>query len=189
MPIAICYIMEEEQHVLEESGVEEMPYVVPRWWVISGEVHGRSPAMTALPQIKVSNAATRTVMRAAEKAVDPPLTVPHENLDRAGSPVRRVAHVSAQQGRNRPDAHVIVAALRGRIHPATRQRDPHDDVRGSGAVRRRLQDDGDRSDPAADGAHAPARPGARTLGERIPQPAGRAGVRHHEPAGRFRAAA
>jgi len=36
--------------------------------------------MTALPQIKVSNAATRTVMRAAEKAVDPPLTVPHENL-------------------------------------------------------------------------------------------------------------
>jgi hypothetical protein len=88
MPIAICYIMEEEQHTLEESGVEEMPYVVPRWWVISGEVHGRSPAMTALPQIKVSNAATRTVMRAAEKAVDPPLTVPHENLI---GPVRQYA--------------------------------------------------------------------------------------------------
>jgi hypothetical protein len=88
MPIAICYIQEEEQHVLEESGVEEMPYVIPRWWVISGEVHGRSPAMTALPQIKVANAATRTVMRAAEKAVDPPLTVPHEGLV---GPVRQYA--------------------------------------------------------------------------------------------------
>jgi hypothetical protein len=88
MPIAICYIQEEEQHVLEESGVEEMPYVIPRWWVISGEVHGRSPAMTALPQIKVANAATRTVMRAAEKAVDPPLMVPHEGLV---GPVRQYA--------------------------------------------------------------------------------------------------
>jgi hypothetical protein len=80
MPIAVCYIEENEQNVVEESGVEEMPYVVPRWWVISGEVHGRSPLMTALPQVKVANAATRTVMRAAEKAVDPPLTVPHEGL-------------------------------------------------------------------------------------------------------------
>lgn len=88
MPIAICYIQEDEQHTLEESGAEEMPYVVPRWWVITGEVHGRSPAMTALPQIKVANAATRTVMRAAEKAVDPPLTVPHENLV---GPVRQYA--------------------------------------------------------------------------------------------------
>ena len=88
MPIAICYIEEEGCSTLEESGSEEMPYVCPRWWVISGEVHGRSPAMTALPQVKVSNAATRTVMRAAEKAVDPPLTVPHENLV---GPVRQYA--------------------------------------------------------------------------------------------------
>jgi hypothetical protein len=80
MPIAICYVEEAECNVVEESGSEEMPYVVPRWWVISGEVHGRSPLMTALPQVKVANAATRTVMRAAEKAVDPPLTVPHEGL-------------------------------------------------------------------------------------------------------------
>ena len=88
MPIAICYIQEDEQVLLEESGVEEMPYMVPRWWVISGEVHGRSPLMTALPQVKVANAATRTVMRAAEKAVDPPLTVPHEGLV---GPVRQYA--------------------------------------------------------------------------------------------------
>jgi hypothetical protein len=80
MPIAICYIFEKEQHLLEESGVEEMPYVVARWWVASGEVYGRSPFMTALPQVKVSNVATKTVMDASEKAVNPPLTVPHEGL-------------------------------------------------------------------------------------------------------------
>lgn len=88
MPVAICYIEEQEQSSLEESGVNQMPYVVPRWWVISGEVYGRSPLMTALPQVKVANAATRTVMRAAEKAVDPPLTVPHEGLV---GPVRQYA--------------------------------------------------------------------------------------------------
>lgn len=80
MPISICYIFEKEQHLLEESGAEEMPYVVPRWWVASGEVYGRSPLMTALPQIKVANMATKDVMDAAEKAVSPPLTVPHEAL-------------------------------------------------------------------------------------------------------------
>jgi hypothetical protein len=80
MPVASCYIMEQDNHVLEESGVEEFPYVVPRWWVATGEIYGRSPAMTALPQIKVSNIATRDVMNASEKAVDPPLTVPHEGL-------------------------------------------------------------------------------------------------------------
>ena len=80
MPIALCYIFEKEQHLLEESGAEEMPYVVARWWVASGEIYGRSPLMTALPQIKVSNIATKTVMDASEKAVNPPLTVPHEGL-------------------------------------------------------------------------------------------------------------
>ena len=88
MPVAIGYIEKDAQHLLEESGVEEMPYVVPRWWVVTNENLGRSPLMTALPQIKVANAATRTVMRAAEKAVDPPLTVPHEGLV---GPVRQYA--------------------------------------------------------------------------------------------------
>jgi len=80
MPIAIAYIEEDTETLLEESGTEEMPYVVPRWWLATGEVYGRSPAMTALPQIKVSNVATKTVLDAAEKAVNPPLTVPHEGL-------------------------------------------------------------------------------------------------------------
>jgi hypothetical protein len=86
MPIAVCYIFEKEKTLLEETGAEEMPYVAPRWWVASGEINGRSPLMTALPQIKVSNVATKTVMDASEKAVNPPLTVPHEGLV---GPVRR----------------------------------------------------------------------------------------------------
>lgn len=79
-PIEVVYFQDEEQHLLEETGVEEMPYVVPRWWLATGEVFGRSPFMTALPQVKVANIATKTIMDAAEKAVAPPLTVPHEGL-------------------------------------------------------------------------------------------------------------
>jgi Bacteriophage head to tail connecting protein len=80
MPIAICYIMEHDNFVLEESGAEEMPYVVPRWWLATGEVYGRSPAMTALPHIKVANVCTKDVLDAAEKAISPAITVPHEGL-------------------------------------------------------------------------------------------------------------
>ena len=80
MPVAICYIMEQDNFVLEESGAEEMPYVVPRWWLATGEVYGRSPAMTALPHIKVANVATKDVLDAAEKAISPAITVPHEGL-------------------------------------------------------------------------------------------------------------
>lgn len=86
MPIEICYIEEQYEHEILETGAEEMPYVVPRWWVTTGEVYGRSPAMTALPQIKIANAAQKTMIEAAEKAVNPPLTVPHEGLV---SPVRQ----------------------------------------------------------------------------------------------------
>ena len=85
MPVEVCYFEVEGCHLLEETGSEEMPYVVPRWGVASGEVYGRSPAMTALPQVKVIQAVTKTILIAAEKAADPPLGVPHEGLM---SPVR-----------------------------------------------------------------------------------------------------
>jgi hypothetical protein len=85
MPFETCYIECEAEHLLEEGGVEEMPYVVPRLAVSTGEVYGRGPGMTALPAIKVANEAQRLLLHASEKAVDPPLQVPHEGLV---SPVR-----------------------------------------------------------------------------------------------------
>jgi hypothetical protein len=53
----------------------EMPYAVPRWLKATGERFGRSPTMTALPDIKTLNKAIELELRAWAKAIDPPLMV------------------------------------------------------------------------------------------------------------------
>jgi hypothetical protein len=50
-----------------------MPYAVGRYVSGPKETYGRSPAMTVLPDIKMLNEMSKTVIRAAHKIVDPPL--------------------------------------------------------------------------------------------------------------------
>jgi hypothetical protein len=73
---ASVYLEKDSGHILRESGFDEFPYLVPRWSKSSNEVYGRSPAMKALPDIKMLNAMSKTNIRAAQKAVDPPLQIP-----------------------------------------------------------------------------------------------------------------
>lgn len=77
---ASLHILEEHTHVLKESGFRDFPYVVPRWVKVNGEVYGRSPAMKALPDIKMLNAMMLVTIRAAQKVVDPPLMVPNDGV-------------------------------------------------------------------------------------------------------------
>jgi len=79
-PFASVYICEEDKWLLGEGGYDEFPYLVPRWSKMVGEVYGRAPAMTALPDIKMVNAMSQTIIRAAQKAVDPPLMVPDDGF-------------------------------------------------------------------------------------------------------------
>ena len=72
------YILTHRQLYLQQGGFKEFPYVVPRWTKIAGEVYGRSPAMKALADIKMTNVVAKTTMRSAEKVVDPPLLVPDD---------------------------------------------------------------------------------------------------------------
>ena len=87
MPIASVYIMKNEKHILEEGGFEEMPYVAPRWAKVSGETYGRGPGVSNLPDIKMLQEMSKTVLKAAQKIVDPPLQVPD---DGALNPVKTV---------------------------------------------------------------------------------------------------
>jgi len=80
LPFSSCYVLEEEKILLEESGFNEFPYMVPRWSKTAGEIYGRSPAMTCLPDIRMVNEMTKTVIRAAQKATDPPLLVPDDGF-------------------------------------------------------------------------------------------------------------
>ena len=80
LPVASVYIDEKDKHVLAEGGFNEMPYMVSRWSKAVGEVFGRSPAMTALPDIKMLQEIMKTTIKAAQKVVDPPLLVPDDGV-------------------------------------------------------------------------------------------------------------
>ena len=81
------YIHIDTRHVVHESGYDEFPFLVPRWSKLVGETYGRSPAMTVLPDVKMLNEMSKTVIKAAQKAVDPPLMVPDDGFM---NPVRTV---------------------------------------------------------------------------------------------------
>ena len=80
MPFASCYIELDNKHDLSQSGFNEFPYVVPRYLKASFEIYGRSPAMTALPDVKMLNEMSKTTIKAAQKQVDPPLLVPDDGF-------------------------------------------------------------------------------------------------------------
>jgi hypothetical protein len=81
MEFASVYVDPDSRTVLSESGFEEFPYVAPRFLKASFEIgYGRSPAMTALPDIKMLNKMCEVTIRAAQKQVDPPLMVPDDGF-------------------------------------------------------------------------------------------------------------
>ena len=55
MPFMSAYFEYNDDHVISVSGFREFPYVVPRYLKASNEIYGRSPAMAALPDVKVLN--------------------------------------------------------------------------------------------------------------------------------------
>ena len=75
MPFASFYLEVESRSILEEGGFREFPYGVARYVTAPGEVYGRSPAMTVLPTIKMANAISKTMIRAAEFQAFPPTLI------------------------------------------------------------------------------------------------------------------
>jgi len=77
---ASLWVLKEYCHVLKESGFDSFPYHVPRWEKLAGEVYGRSPAIKCLPSIRVLNRMVFTVLKAGQKAVDPPMIVANDGF-------------------------------------------------------------------------------------------------------------
>lgn len=68
------YIDQDEMAILEEVGQHSMPYVIPRWQTVSDSQYAYSPAtVCALPDARLLQAMTLTLLEAGEKAVNPPL--------------------------------------------------------------------------------------------------------------------
>lgn len=74
------YVGLADKAVVATGGYHEMPYMVPRWSKDAGEVYGRAPGWNALPDQKMLNEMSKTTLKAAQKAVDPPLLVADDGV-------------------------------------------------------------------------------------------------------------
>lgn len=83
MPWSSYYIAIESRTIVSEGGYRSMPYAVSRYVTAPREIYGRSPAMTALADIKMLNEMEKTLLRAAHKGVSPPLLLHEDGVLRA----------------------------------------------------------------------------------------------------------
>ncbi len=80
LPWASIYIFEGDKKIINEGGYHEFPYMVARWSTSSGEVYGRGPGLTALPDIKTLNKASELQLKAWNRDVFPPLAVKDDGV-------------------------------------------------------------------------------------------------------------
>lgn len=82
MPYSSQYVIKADKKLVSEGKFRRFPYLVSRWTKISGEVYGRSPAMNALPEAKTLNVMAKTMIKGAQKVVDPPVQMPDDGFVR-----------------------------------------------------------------------------------------------------------
>jgi hypothetical protein len=75
-PYASVYIDKDHAKIIDVGGYDEFPYLVWRWRKNSDEVYGRSPAADAIQDILRINQVGKSMLQAAQLAVEPPLNVP-----------------------------------------------------------------------------------------------------------------
>jgi len=66
------YLEVEDKRLLSEKKYIEFPAMVPRWSKSSGEIYGRGPGHTALPDVKSLNKARELGLKVWAKDLDPP---------------------------------------------------------------------------------------------------------------------
>lgn len=80
-PMVSIYYDVDNHHIMEEVGIYEGEYVIPRWQTVSGSQYAFSPAATAaLPDARLLQAVASVLMDASEKIVDPPMVAVQEAI-------------------------------------------------------------------------------------------------------------
>ena len=80
-PFVSLWIDVDHETILEEVGVPDLGYVIPRWQTVSGSQYAHSPAtVAALPDARLLQSITLTLLEAGQKAVDPPMVAVQEAI-------------------------------------------------------------------------------------------------------------
>lgn len=73
-PLVSIYVDVDNEHIIEVTGQRINSYVIPRWQRLKGSQYAYSPAVIcALPEARLLQAMTFTLLEAGEKAVSPPM--------------------------------------------------------------------------------------------------------------------
>lgn len=76
-PIGTMYVLESDwENPIYESGYMEMPYAILRLEKLPGEIWGRGPGLTALPDVRTLNESMRLILDASHMSIRPPMDVP-----------------------------------------------------------------------------------------------------------------
>lgn len=80
-PLVSIYLDVDNEHAMEVTGQRVNPYVIPRWQRIKGSQYACSPAtVCALPEARLLQAMTYTLLEAGEKYTNPPLLATQEMI-------------------------------------------------------------------------------------------------------------
>lgn len=73
-PFVSLHIDLDNEFIMEEVGVTNRMYIVPRWQTVSGSQYAYSPStVAALPDARLLQSMTLTLLEAGEKGVNPPM--------------------------------------------------------------------------------------------------------------------
>jgi hypothetical protein len=81
LPYVSLIIDVDNETVLEEKPAKRISYVIPRWVTVSGSQYAYSPCtVAALPDARLLQQMTLTLLEAGQKAVDPPMKATREGI-------------------------------------------------------------------------------------------------------------
>lgn len=73
MAFSSCYIALDTRDTVSEGGFRTFPFAVPRFETAPNETYGRGPGMKVLRSIKALNEMKKTIIRAGQMVVAPPI--------------------------------------------------------------------------------------------------------------------
>ena len=80
LPYLSVYIDKENKFLMSISGFEEQPFMAARFYKMPNETYGRGPGSIALADLNLLQEMVRTVLRGAQKMVDPPMMMPDQGF-------------------------------------------------------------------------------------------------------------
>jgi len=104
-PIASEWVDVKAMKIIKVDGYYEMPKFSPRWVKCSGDVWGRSPGMSALATIKLTNTMDADVVRAGQLQVGKPMLAPDDGFIGTVriAPRSILYYRKSLQGRDKPE--------------------------------------------------------------------------------------